>query len=343
VNGRERKKRFDFVSGIDILKIICRTDLHGVTVSKTYPRDVRARPFLKWAGGKTQLLDAIDARLPESIKETGTIDRYVEPFVGGGAVFFHLQNHYQIQESFLLDINRELIVGYRVIQETPEKLIQWLHEIETKYLELSESGRKKYYYRTRDQYNARMKHFDYTQFGPGWIKRAAQLIFLNKTCYNGLFRQNKKGEFNVPHGRYVNPTICDEENLRAVHFALQNTKIICADFRESEKYISRNSFVYFDPPYRPLNKTSGFTSYFKSDFTDDDQRDLAAFYHRMHQRGAFLLLNNSDPKNEDPDDNFFENLYGKKAVAIDRVLARRFINRNGTGRGPINELTVYNY
>jgi len=301
-----------------------------------------ARPFLKWAGGKTQLLKVIDGQLPDFIQNSETIPRYVEPFVGGGAVFFHLQEKYEVEEAYLYDINRELVVGYRAIQEDYSALIEALRDIEEAYLKLSAAGRKKYFYQTRDRYNAQMKEFDYQEFNRQWIHRASMLIFLNKTCYNGLFRQNQQGEFNVPHGRYVNPTICDSENITAVHQALQNAKIFCADFNASGQHITDETFVYFDPPYRPLNKTSGFTSYFKSDFTDEDQRRLADFFHRMDKHGAFMLLSNSDPKNEDPDDNFFDDLYAADSITIKRVPAKRYINSDGSGRGDIDELIIYN-
>jgi len=302
-----------------------------------------ARPFLKWAGGKRQLLETIDQHLPDSIRNSGDIHRYVEPFVGGGAVFFHLQEKYEVEEAYLYDINRELVVGYRAIQEEYTALIEALRDIEEAYLNRSSAQRKKYFYQTRDRYNAQMKNFEYKKFNPQWIVRASMLIFLNKTCYNGLFRQNQQGEFNVPHGRYANPTICDSENITAVHQALQNAKIFCADFKASGQHINDETFVYFDPPYRPLSKTSSFTSYFKSDFTDEDQRRLADFFHKMDKRGASLLLSNSDPKNEDPDDSFFEELYAGDSVKIEKVSAKRYINSDGAGRGDIDELIVCNY
>lgn len=302
-----------------------------------------ARPFLKWAGGKTQLLNAITARLPESIKATGTIRRYVEPFVGGGAVYFYLQEKYDLKESYLYDINRELIVGYRAIQEDHTGLISKLNDIQTTYLNLPKEERKRYFYKTRDAYNRQMSEFNYQKFTSDWIDRAAMLISLNKTCYNGLFRQNQKGEFNVPHGRYVNPTICDRNNITAAHHALQAANIVCADFKTAEKHIDAETFVYYDPPYRPLNKTSSFTSYFKNDFTDEHQRELANFFHTMDSRGALQLLSNSDPKNEEPEDDFFDSLYSGKSITIERVPAKRYINSDASGRGSINELIIYNY
>lgn len=266
-----------------------------------------AKPFLKWAGGKTQLLDELYKRLPSSLIQSGEIERYVEPFVGGGAFFFFLKRNFKFKESFLIDINKELIIGYKVIQNNVNELIDELSSMEEKYLKLSEEQRKDFYYNIRDEYNRQKDNFDYVNYNLDWVKRAADLIFLNKTCFNGLYRLNKKGEFNVPFGKYKNPTICDADNLIEVSKALENTEVICADFEESKKYIHKNTLVYLDPPYRPLNNTSNFTSYNENGFDDDDQRRLAQFFKEMDKKGAYLILSNSDPKNEDVDDNFLMN------------------------------------
>ncbi|EMT39029.1 DNA adenine methylase (dam) [Thermoanaerobacter thermohydrosulfuricus WC1] len=300
-----------------------------------------AKPFLKWAGGKTQLLDELYKRLPSSLIQSGEIERYVEPFVGGGAFFFFLKRNFKIRESFLIDINKELIIGYKVIQNNVNELIDELSSMEEKYLKLSEEQRKDFYYNIRDEYNRQKDNFDYVNYNLDWVKRAADLIFLNKTCFNGLYRLNKKGEFNVPFGKYKNPTICDAENLIEVSKALENTEIICADFEESKKYIQKNAIVYLDPPYRPLNNTSNFTSYNEDGFDDDDQRRLAQFFKEMDKKGAYLILSNSDPKNEDVDDNFFDELYA--GFIIERVKAKRYINSNGDKRGDISELIIRNY
>ncbi|WP_029688938.1 DNA adenine methylase [Thermoanaerobacter sp. A7A] len=300
-----------------------------------------AKPFLKWAGGKTQLLDELYKRLPFSLIQSGKIERYVESFVGGGAFFFFLKRNFKVKESFLIDINKELIIGYKVIQNNVNELIDELSSMEEKYLKLSEEQRKDFYYNIRDEYNRQKDNFDYINYNLDWVKRAAYLIFLNKTCFNGLYRLNKKGEFNVPFGKYKNPTICDADNLIEVSKALENTEIICADFEESKKYIHKNTLVYLDPPYRPLNNTSNFTSYNEDGFDDDDQRRLAQFFKEMDKRGAYLILSNSDPKNEDVDDNFFDELYA--GFIIERVKAKRYINSNGDKRGDINELIIRNY
>ncbi|MDI6604610.1 MAG: DNA adenine methylase [Thermoanaerobacteraceae bacterium] len=302
---------------------------------------INARPFLKWAGGKTQLLNDLNRRLPLSLVQNREIERYVEPFVGGGALFFFLKKNYKIKESFLFDVNKELIIGYKVIQNNVDDLVFELNAVEEKYLKLREERRKDLYYKIRDDYNRQKDTFDYANYNSDWIKRAAYLIFLNKTCFNGLYRLNKKGEFNVPFGKYKNPNICDEENLFEVQKALKDTEIICADFEESKNYIHKDTLVYLDPPYRPLNATSNFTGYNEDGFNDDDQIRLAEFFREMDKKGAFLILSNSDPKNEDEKDNFFDELYSD--FTIERVNAKRYINCNGNKRGNISELIIRNY
>lgn len=304
-------------------------------------KTLKTKPFLKWVGGKTQLLEELISRFPEKLKEKKKIEKYVEPFVGGGAMFFFLKNNFEIKKSFLFDINRELIIGYKVIKRDAKKLIDKLEKIEKKYFEKSEKERKDFYYEIRDAYNKQMINFHYKKYSKDWINRAVYLIFLNKTCYNGLFRQNKKGEFNVPFGRYKKPKICDKENIKSVQKALKNTKVFCEDFSASEKYIDEDTFVYMDPPYRPINKTSSFTSYAKEDFDENDQKRLARFFQEMYIRGANLMLSNSDPKNENPEDDFFDNLYS--GSCIERVPAKRFINCNASKRGEINELVIWSY
>lgn len=302
---------------------------------------INARPFLKWAGGKTQLLDELYKRLPLSLIQSGEIERYVEPFVGGGALFFFLKRNFKIKEAFLMDINKELIIGYKVVQRNVNELIHELSIMEEMYLKLPEQGRKDFYYNIRDEYNEQKEGFDYANYNFDWIKRAAYLIFLNKTCFNGLYRLNRKGEFNVPFGKYKNPVICDAENLIEVSKALIDTEIICADFEESKKYIRRNTLVYLDPPYRPLNNTSSFTSYNEDGFDDYDQMRLANFFKEMDKLGAYLMLSNSDPKNENEEDDFFDRLY--EGFIIERVKAKRCINSNAHKRGDINELVIRNY
>lgn len=299
------------------------------------------KPFLKWAGGKNQLLPVFNQRLPKHIVEKKTIETYVEPFVGGGAMFFNLKRNYKIKESVLSDINQELIMAYHVIKNDHEELINLLLNLEEHHLKMNEEGRKENYYYIRKEYNSRFKDMDFTNYNKGWVERTSYLIFMNKTCFNGLYRQNKQGEFNVPFGRYKNPKICDSENILLVNKALKNTEIQCIDFTETGKYVHENTFVYLDPPYRPLNRTSNFTSYSKEGFNDVDQIKLALFYREMNDLGACLMLSNSDPKNYDAEDEFFDELY--QNFKIERVAAKRNINSNASGRGLINELIITNY
>jgi len=299
------------------------------------------KPFLKWAGGKGQLLNDIERRLPSKMRNSKKIIKYVEPFVGGGAVFFYLRNNYQIKEATLFDINRELIIGYQVIKNNPKELIKKLSTLEKEYHQKEESDRKEFFYSIRDEYNDQLKSFDYQNYNDEWIQRAVYLIYMNKTCFNGLFRLNSKGEFNVPFGKYKNPKICDKENVLQVHQALQEVTILCGDFSLARNYIQKDSFVYFDPPYRPLSSTANFTDYSKDGFSDDEQKRLADFFKDMDKQGAHLMLSNSDPKNENPEDNFFDDLY--KNFKIERVKAKRAISCKGSGRGEITELLITNY
>jgi len=301
----------------------------------------KVKPFLKWAGGKSQLVEELKKRLPQPILRSKTIDVYVEPFVGGGAFFFYLKSNYVIKKAYLFDINKDLVIVYKVVQTSPQALVEQLYSIERRYFSLPEDEQKKFYYEIRDLYNRQKKEFDFSNFNKDWIVRAAYMIFLNKTCYNGLYRLNKNGEFNVPYGKYKNPKICDKENLFEASKALQNTEIVCADFEESKRYISKGTLVYLDPPYRPLSKTSNFTSYTEDGFSDEDQIRLAKYFREMNKRGAYILLSNSDPKNFDPKDSFFEKLY--EGFIIERVPAKRFINSDAKGRGSIMELIIRNY
>ena len=299
-----------------------------------------ARPFLKWAGGKAQLLDAFTRRVPRGLHE-GTLPIFVEPFVGGGAVYFHFNSIFRFKECHIFDINEELVLAYSVVKNDVRGLIDYLAGISDGYLSKSDAGRKDFYYAMRDTFNRTKGAVNFRQYSEDWIERAGQFIFLNRTCFNGLYRVNSRGGFNVPFGRYQNPTILHEDVLRADAELLRNTTIHLGDFMQSEPYISEETFVYFDPPYRPLNRTSSFTQYAKGGFTDEEQRRLAAYYARCNARGARLMLSNSDPKNVDPDDEFFDDLYA--GYHIDRVPARRMINCDGTGRGEICEIIVTNY
>jgi len=301
----------------------------------------RPKPFLKWAGGKSQIIHEIENELPDKIKKSKYIHNYIEPFVGGGAFYFFLRHYYQVANSTLIDVNKELILCYKVIQKNPVELIKKLKKLETNFLSKSGEERKEIYYDTRTMYNIRMKQFDYDNYNFEWIDRASQTIFFNKTCFNGLFRQNRKGEFNVPMGSYKNPKICNEKNIINVSNALKKTNIIFGDFTLLENFIDENTFIYYDPPYRPLNKTSSFKDYSKDGFDDKDQIRLAEFFMKMDKKSILQILSNSDPKNEDPNDNFFDELYRK--FHIKRIEATRMINCNGKLRGKIKEIMIKNY
>ena len=297
-------------------------------------KSVLAKPFLKWAGGKGQLINDIEERLPVEIRNGG-VDTYIEPFVGGGAVFFYIAQKYEsIKHFYVFDINQDLVNCYLAVRDDIDLLIRNLRSLKDKFFSLKPDERKEFYLKIRKKFNKEKKLSFET-------KTAAKLIFLNKTCFNGLYRVNKKGEFNVPVGSYKKPNICDESTLRSASDILQKTEIICGDFEKSYPFIDKHGFVYFDPPYRPLSSTASFTSYCKERFSEPEQIRLARFCKKVHKKGAKFLLSNSDPKNENPNDSFFGNNYSE--FAINKVKATRMINCNATGRGQINELLITNY
>lgn len=295
----------------------------------------KIRPFVKWAGGKGSLIPQLNNFYPYELKN-GIIERYIEPFVGGGAVLIDILQKYDVQEAYAFDINIDLINSYNVIKNDVEELITNLEQMEIEYLQLEQEERKNYFYNKRDEYNSYALEENEQN-----VQRAAQFIYLNRTCFNGLYRVNKEGKFNVPVGSYKNPMICDEENLRKLSELIQNVQFQYGDYRRSMEYVTKNTFVYFDPPYRPLNVTSGFTSYTKEDFNDDSQRELAAFYRKLNERNAKLMLSNSNPKNINEEDHFFDNIY--HGFNIDEIYASRMINANSKGRGKISEILVTNY
>lgn len=299
-----------------------------------------AKPFLKWAGGKNQLLPVIKQLYPQELKEK-KIKHYYEPFVGGGAVFFDVAQNYEIDSAFLYDINEELILTYQVIQKDVDRLIEFLERYSKQFLNLNKEMREKYFYDFRHNFNLQRFNVDYKKYSGSWIPRAAQIIFLNKTCFNGLFRFNSKGEFNSPIGAYENPKILDQANLLKVSKLLEIAEIKKADFKEVKDDIKFGSFIYFDPPYRPLSKTSNFTSYSKYNFRDDEQIQLATLFNELNEKSILQMLSNSDPKNVDPSDNFFDLIY--KGYNIIRVPAKRIINSDASKRNHINEIIVTNY
>lgn len=290
-----------------------------------------AKPFVKWVGGKTQLLDDIKKSLPCDLSQRDNVT-YIEPFVGGGAVLFWIMQEYpNITRAIINDINSELICTYRVIKSNVEKLIVELAKIQSAYLVLDDTARKDYYLSQRKRYN-------YNNNSD--IETAALFIFLNRTCFNGLYRVNSKGKFNVPHGKYSNPRICDEETLRADSAVLQRVEILCGDFAETGKYAEENSLYYFDPPYRPLSETSAFTSYAKDGFNDTEQMRLRDFCEQITKHKSLFVASNSDPQSVDDGDDFFDSLY--KKFSIKRVYASRMINSKGNGRGAITEIMISN-
>jgi DNA adenine methylase len=292
-----------------------------------------AKPFLKWAGGKTQLITEIERSLPYEI--TKKKFTYIEPFVGSGAVlFWMLKNFPKLEKAVINDINSDLINTYKVISSKPNELISILQVLQNEYQSLEDNTEKKkeYYYQKRKLYNTRLEENS---------MQSALFIFLNRTCFNGLYRVNSKNEYNVPMGRYKNPTICDEMNILAVSEALKKVEFLCGDYEETLKKATKNTFFYFDPPYKPLSNTSSFNSYAKDVFNDEEQIRLRNFCSKLESLGHKWMLSNSDVKGKDENNNFFDDIYSE--FSISRVKARRSINANPEKRGLLNELLITNY
>lgn len=294
----------------------------------------KAKPFLKWAGGKSQLLNDIASVFPNEL-----VDRnftYVEPFVGSGAVLFWVLNTFadRVERVVINDVNADLINTYKTIKEQPQHLIELLKNYQDKFLQLEHKvAQKEYYYEQRALYNTRRSES---------LVQAALFIFLNRTCFNGLYRVNRKNEFNVPMGDYKKPLICDAENLLNVSKVLQRVEILCGDYQQVLPLIESNkAWFYFDPPYRPLSETSSFNAYAKDVFDDEEQIRLASFCQKLDEMGYYWVLSNSDPKNIDENDRFFDVLYS--GFYIQRVLAKRSINAKADKRGQLNELLIRNH
>jgi DNA adenine methylase len=306
----------------------------------------KAKPFLKWVGGKNQLLEQFENYYPYELRK-GTIKNYVEPFLGGGALFFALSQQYKIEKAYLSDINKDLVLTYQVIQQRPNELLDFLEHYQKEYDQTEQEKRNDLFLAIRKHFNLQRFEINYkklsvTNIPDNWISRAGQFIFLNKTCFNGLFRLNSKGEFNVPYGKYKTAMIFDEPNILAVSKILQNAEIQYANYSTCWDNINENTFVYFDPPYRPISQTASFTTYTGTEFTDKEQLQLANFFKKLDQeKGAKLMLSNSDPKNENPKDDFFEKAFS--GYNIFKVSANRAINCDGEKRGKINELLITNY
>ncbi len=292
-----------------------------------------AKPFIKWVGGKSQLLEEIKEKYPPKI------EKYCEPFVGGGAVLFDILSSKHPETVLINDINKELINTYSQIKNNCDGMINQLSEIQTIYKTHTLEENKAYFYEKRQRYNELKVNGNDAEN----LEKAALFIFLNKTCFNGLYRVNSKGLFNVPFNNAKNPLLCDEENLRACSEVLQNVEMRVGDYKECKDFIDSNTFVYIDPPYRPLSQTAAFTSYSENGFSDDDQKTLSIFIKEMiTEKHAKVLVSNSDPKNTDVNDNFFDDLYDKNHFQIKRVSAARMINSNAKKRGAINELLISN-
>jgi len=291
-----------------------------------------AKPFVKWAGGKGQILNEIRKKYPDELGKS--INKYAEPFIGGGAVLFDVLNTYCLDEVYISDTNYELIHTYISIRDSVDELVYVLKELEIEYLQSNVDERKNIYYEKRNKFNVLKTKNDKS------IELSALFVFLNRTCFNGLYRVNSKGAFNVPQGSYKNPCICDENNLRAISQKLQGVIIVCGDYKLSLDFIDESTFAYFDPPYRPLSATANFTAYTQNCFCDTAQAELASFIDNMSKRGAHIVASNSDPKNIDENDNFFDALYA--AHEISRIQASRAINSNGSKRGKVMELLIAN-
>ena len=289
-----------------------------------------AHPFVKWAGGKTQLLPEIRKHYPHRIK------KYCEPFVGGGAVLFDVLQKCRPEEVLVNDVNEELINTYLQIKSDCNLLIEQLSELQQDYKSQSLEKNKILFYDIRIRYNDLI----IISTDAENLEKAALFIFLNKTCFNGLYRVNKRGEFNVPFNNAKNPLICDEENLRACSELLQNVQMKTGDYSDCKDFIDSETFVYLDPPYRPLTQTSAFTSYSENNFSDKEQLELGKFITEISSKGAKVLASNSDPKNTNKEDNFFDDLYSN--FEIERITASRMINSNAKKRGAISELLISN-
>ena len=291
-----------------------------------------AKPFLKWAGGKTQLIEQIKKQFPKNLHNSPFI--YIEPFVGSGAILFWILEEFEnVEKAIINDINKDLTNCYDSIKNDVGNLITILSKWEKEYYSISgnEEVKKEYYYNKRTIFNSRNSN---------QTTQSALFIFLNRTCFNGLYRVNRKNEFNVPIGSYKKPQICNEGNLKAVSNVLQKVEILNGDFTGTLSYTGENTFFYFDPPYKPLSDTSSFNSYSKDEFGDSEQIRLKEFCEVLEKKGYQWILSNSDVKGKDPNNNFFDDLYS--SFKIFRVNARRNINANPKKRGKLTELLITN-
>jgi len=293
----------------------------------------KAKPFIKWVGGKGQLLEQLDEQLPANFADWQDVT-YIEPFVGGGAMLFYmLQRYPNIRHAVINDVNPDLTTCYCVVRDMPEELITACEEIQSAYNALqTEDARREFFLAVRDRFNE--KNLD-----P--LENTTKFFFLNRTCYNGLYRVNKKGLFNVPFGKYANPQICDPITIRKDSELLQRVEIMTGDFEATFDRARGKTLFYFDPPYRPLSDTSSFNDYAKEAFNDDAQIRLKEYCDRINEAGFYFMLSNSDCKGKNEDDGFFDVLF--QAYQIERVWASRSINSNPDKRGKLTEILVHNY
>lgn len=284
------------------------------------------KPFVKWAGGKRQLLPEIEARIPWEALRSGACC-YVEPFVGGGAVLFRVLARVPGVRAVVNDLNPRLVGAYRAIRDDVDAVIEELSGFEKDFLSLDEVGRLNFYLAVRQRFNG--GEVDASE-------EAAMLLFLNRTCFNGLYRENAKGAFNVPYGKVKRPCICDRETLLADARALQGVDCLCGDFAAVLDRVDGPAFFYLDPPYKPISQTSSFNAYTSVPFDDVEQARLAQFCRALDAAGHRFLLSNSDPGGD-----FFERLY--EDFHIERVQARRCVNANPAKRGALTELLISNF
>lgn len=293
----------------------------------------KGKPFIKWVGGKGQLLEQLDQKLPADFDNWENVT-YIEPFVGGGAMLFYmLQKYPNIKHGVINDINSDLITCFRTVRDSLDLLIPALRDIQAEYYALKDMEAK------LNMYMAVRKRYNEKNLDP--IENTSKFFFLNRTCFNGLYRVNKKDLFNVPFGKHVHPQICDEDTLTMDSELLKRVEILEGDFENTLNHAQGNTLFYFDPPYRPLSDTSSFNDYTKEAFNDDSQVRLKEFCDQVAAAGHFFMLSNSDCKGKNEADNFFDVLYAE--YQIDRVMASRNVNSNGSKRGKISELLIHNY
>jgi DNA adenine methylase len=305
----------------------------NINIQYTQSTRMNAKPFIKWVGGKGQLISSIEKSLPKEVYGYSNMT-YIEPFVGGGAMLFWiLENIPTVKKAVINDINSDLTIAYRTVKEKVYELIVMLKNIQKEYQSLnSEESRKEYFLKMRERYNTKSLEN---------IENTALFIFLNRTCFNGLYRVNSRGLFNVPFGKYTNPTICDESTLLLDSELLQRVEILTGDFEQTLNYATENSLFYLDPPYKPLSQTSSFNSYAKEEFNDAEQIRLKRFCDKLNDRDCMWILSNSDVKSKDPNNDFFDDLYSH--YQINRVWASRSVNANPDKRGKLTELLITNH